>query len=308
VKEPDAFDYPDELDPERDHEHVRDEEDPYYLLLLKNALENAPVARRGIPIVNIALNFKHLRLFHEDGQGRKLSRQLGNFPSQFIPIIDLVLNEEAADIWAAGPGMEDGAAGGGMPPITPVVRTRVWNLPQFNEMRRMEISHIDRLVSIRGMVVRASSIIPEMRRAFYRCAACPGTMEVEVDRGRVEEPGVCGECGGKGTMEIVHNRSSFTDKQLVKLQEAPECVPEGETPAQIALYVYEEMVDAVVPGDRVVVTGIFRALPIRLNPRTRSIRSVFNTVVDVIHFAKSDKERLATMEGGEGSSSREYSP
>jgi DNA replication licensing factor MCM4 len=88
-----------------------------------------------------------------------------------------------------------------------------------------------------------------MRRAFNRCGACGASQEVDVERGRVEDPAGCdaGGCGVKGAMELVHNRSLFIDKQQVKLQEAPENVPEGETPSQIVLYVFEEMVDAVVP-------------------------------------------------------------
>ena len=31
-------------------------------------------------------------------------------------------------------------------------------------------------------------------------------------------------------MQIVHNRSKFSDKQIVRIQEAPEHIPEGETP------------------------------------------------------------------------------
>jgi DNA replication licensing factor MCM4 len=70
--------------------------------------------------------------------------------------------------------------------------------------------------------------------------------------------------------------------------------------------VYEEMVDAVVPGDRVVVTGVFKALGLRTNPRLSTLRTIFSTVIDVIHFAKDDKEKLATAGAERGSG--EYAP
>jgi DNA replication licensing factor MCM4 len=41
------------------------------------------------------------------------------------------------------------------------------------------------------------------------------------------------------------------------------------------------------------VTGIFRALPQRVNPRQRTVRSVFKTYLDVLHFQKTDKGRLS---------------
>lgn len=39
-------------------------------------------------------------------------------------------------------------------------------------------------------------------------------------------------------------------------------------------------------GFSVQITGIFRAVPVRLNPRTRQIRSVYRTYIDVIHFRR----------------------
>lgn len=38
------------------------------------------------------------------------------------------------------------------------------------------------------------------------------------------------------------------------------------------------------PRHRVEVTGIFRAVPKRVNPKQRVVRSVYKTYVDVIHF------------------------
>ena len=73
---------------------------------------------------------------------------------------------------------------------------------------------------------------------------------------------------------------------MIKLQEAPENIAEGETPTTVTLYAFDDLVDIGRPGDRVEVTGIFRAVPIRSNPRRRSVQSVYKTYIDVIHFRK----------------------
>ena len=57
--------------------------------------------------------------------------------------------------------------------------------------------------------------------AFFRCEICHKTKTVEVDRGRIAEPAVCPGCQTLHCMALVHNRSLFTDKQMVKLQESP---------------------------------------------------------------------------------------
>ena len=104
---------------------------------------------------------------------------------------------------------------------------------------------------------------------------------------------------------MVHNRCWFTDKQLVKLQEAPEAIPEGETPTTMSLYAFDDLVDVGKPGDRVEVTGIYRAVPARPNPKKRNVMSVYRTYVDVIHFRKTKKGQL-TAENSHANPSSEY--
>ena len=69
----------------------------------------------------------------------------------------------------------------------------------------------------------------------------------------------------------------------MRLQETPDAVPDGQTPHTVSLSVYDELVDVAKPGDRLVVTGIFRSVPVRVNPRQRTIKSLFKTFVDVVH-------------------------
>jgi DNA replication licensing factor MCM4 len=47
---------------------------------------------------------------------------------------------------------------------------------------------------------------------------------------------------------------------------------------------------------RVTVTGIYRALPLRVNPRQRTVKAVYKTHIDVIHFRKTDTSRLRGRE------------
>ena len=95
-------------------------------------------------------------------------------------------------------------------------------------------------------------------------------------------------------MQIIHNRCVFADKQVIKLQETPDNIPDGQTPHSVSLCVYDELVDVCKAGDRVEVTGIFRSNPVRVNPRQRTQRSLFKTYVDVLHVQKTDKTKLGT--------------
>ncbi|KAJ8958687.1 hypothetical protein NQ318_016414 [Aromia moschata] len=66
----------------------------------------------------------------------------------------------------------------------------------------------------------------------------------------------------------------------------------------LSFFAHNDLVDAVQPGDRVTVTGIYRAQPIQVNPRMRNIRSVYKTHIDVLHFRKIDQKRLYEEEDG----------
>lgn len=97
----------------------------------------------------------------------------------------------------------------------------------------------------------------------------------------------------------MHNRSMFADKQMVRIQETPNEVPAGETPASIVLFAYDDLVDAVRPGDRIEVTGVFRAQARRVNPKISKVKSVYRTYVDVIHFRRVSAENAVVMKDDE---------
>lgn len=65
------------------------------------------------------------------------------------------------------------------------------------------------------MVIRTSQLIPEMQEAFFQCQVCAYSARVEVDRGRIAEPAVCHHCSHTHSLALVHNRSVFSDKQMV---------------------------------------------------------------------------------------------
>lgn len=71
------------------------------------------------------------------------------------------------------------------------------------------------------MVIRTSNLMPEMREAFFKCIVCSFTTSVEIDRGRITEPTLCTNCNTNHCFTLIHNRSQFTDKQMIKLQESP---------------------------------------------------------------------------------------
>ncbi|TFK32059.1 cell division control protein 54 [Crucibulum laeve] len=221
---------------------------------------------------------------------KKLYGQLVKYPQEVVPAMDTALKDvmlEVAELDRDNEleGMEgaEGEAEIGEI-VSRIYKVRPFGLPPVN-MRDLNPTDTDKLVTIKGLVIRATPVIPDMKVAFFRCGTCSHTVQGEIDRGKITEPARCPRdvCASVGTMTLVHNRCEFADRQVIRLQETPDAVPDGQTPHTVSLSVYDELVDVSKPGDRLVVTGIFRSVPVRVNPRQRTIKSLFKTYLDVVH-------------------------
>lgn len=243
---------------------IGDDFEPYYVQQME------VMHRTGKFVLNV--DCRHL---HDFVSTRKLYRQLIDYPQDMFQILDTVVMNEYEAIY----GHYDNH---------PTITVRVYGLPNASAMRNLDPGDIERLVAIKGMIIRVSPVIPDLIQAFFRCYVCADTVEVVLNKGRIDEPNSCPSCQRLGSMQMIHNRSTYGDKQLIRMQETPDEVPEGETPYTVSLYAFGDLVDSVRPGDRVEVTGVFRAIPRRTNPRQRSIASVYKTYVDCIHMRRVD--------------------
>ncbi|CDF40985.1 DNA replication licensing factor MCM4 [Chondrus crispus] len=220
---------------------------PLYIDLLQHLAETGGV------VVNIDMS----HLYQADpGMYRKLIA----YPNDLIAVFDSVVSKRRRSD----------------------LQVRTFNLQQqhVQSMRDLNPKDISTMIAVRGMVIRASNIIPDIQRAMYRCSKCSAMKDVEIQHGRIEEPRICPSCNTRDSFALIHSRSTFADKQTVRLQESPEDIPKGDTPATFTLIMYDTLVDVVKPGDRVEVTGILRATPIRLNAKMRTVRSVYRTYID----------------------------
>ncbi|CAL5387556.1 unnamed protein product [Camellia sinensis] len=225
-----------------------------------------------------------------------LYTKMVRYPLEVLAIFDIVLMDMVSRI---NPLFENH------------IQARIFNLKTSTSMRNLNPSDIEKMICLKGMIIRSSSIIPEIREAIFRCLVCGYYSDpIVVDRGRINEPTVCGkqECLAKNSMTLVHNRCRFADKQIVRLQETPDEIPEGGTPHTVSLLTHDKLVDAGKPGDRVEVTGIYRAMTVRVGPTQRTVKSLFKTYIDCLHLRKTDKSKMQkedAMEIENGSSRNE---
>ncbi|KAK4424115.1 DNA replication licensing factor MCM4 [Sesamum alatum] len=209
-----------------------------------------------------------------------LYAKMVRYPLEVLAIFDIVLMDMVSRI---------------NPLFEKHIQARIFNLKSSTSMRNLNPSDVEKMVSLKGMIIRCSSIIPEIREAVFRCLVCGYYSDpIVVDRGRIDEPTTCGkqECLSKNSMTLVHNRCRFADKQVVRLQETPDEIPEGGTPHTVSLLMHDKLVDAGKPGDRVEVTGIYRAMSVRVGQTQRTVKSIFKTYIDCLHLKNTDKSRM----------------
>ena len=130
--------------------------------------------------------------------------------------------------------------------------------PTRTQIRDIRAEHVNTLVSVRGIVRKATPVRPKVEVAIYECLTCGGEMEV-VQRGQeLREPNRCHHCERNTQLERMDDRSRFVDAQRLRIQESPEGLRGGETPQNIDVHLETDLTGVVSPGDRVTATGILK--------------------------------------------------
>lgn len=144
------------------------------------------------------------------------------------------------------------------------------NMLQF---RDLTANTMNKLVRIPGIVISASVLSSRATKLHLQCRACRSTKIIYPsggmggvgsgsDRGL---PRVCDAPEPDGQKKdcpfdpylIIHSKSTFADQQTLKLQEAPDMVPVGELPRHMLLSTDRYLTGKVVPGSRIVASGIY---------------------------------------------------
>ncbi len=135
-------------------------------------------------------------------------------------------------------------------------------------MRDLHADSISHLIRVPGIVVAASTLSSRATQLHLMCRDCKNTKQLPVTGGfggftlpRIcDAPRVEGEERGACSMDpyvILHDKCQFVDSQKVKLQEAPDMVPVGELPRHMELSIDRALCGRVVPGSRIVATGVY---------------------------------------------------
>eukprot|EP00437_Effrenium_voratum_P008422 CAMPEP_0181426100 /NCGR_PEP_ID=MMETSP1110-20121109/15492_1 /TAXON_ID=174948 /ORGANISM="Symbiodinium sp., Strain CCMP421" /LENGTH=751 /DNA_ID=CAMNT_0023549291 /DNA_START=52 /DNA_END=2307 /DNA_ORIENTATION=+ len=258
------------------HKVDKNEEDATYMKQLRKVWEQQEDKAKGI---KFSVEGVHVHQFSPT-----LYDHLVSYPTEVVPIFD-------RELWSLSTKELDVE-----PEELGTCQVQIFNLldKDCRIMRCMNPTDIERLIMVKGIVIRCSDLTPDMNAAIFRCTTedCKNEVKIVLNHWTIEEPTKCEMCGASHSFQIIHNDCGFTDRQVLKLQETPELVPDGETPQNVAIVVFDDLVNQVRPGDRVQVTGIYRAAPVQQVRNWRMRSSVYRTYLDAIALEYSKAQRV----------------
>ncbi|XP_028112672.1 probable DNA helicase MCM8 [Camellia sinensis] len=144
------------------------------------------------------------------------------------------------------------------------INIRLHNYPEsIIALKNLKTAYIDRLVSVRGTVVKVSTVRPLVVQMSFYCSKCRADITCNFPDGKFSPPLTCGMHGCKSrTFNPVRSTARLIDFQKIRLQELlkSEHHEEGRVPRTVECELTEDLVDACIPGDVVTVTGIIRVI------------------------------------------------
>jgi len=168
---------------------------------------------------------------------------------------------------------------------------RIRGITDKISLRKVNTSHLDKMIAVAGMVVRSSELRPLLTDGAFICPN--GHMTKVLQEGLIiKRPLKCEGCEETRNLELDEKRSSFIDSQILRVQELPEELPPGQLPRFFDVDVVGDIVNTARPGDRIVLSGIVRA-ELDLTPgqaRTRVFRSKIDS--NLIEVAGKDPGQI----------------
>jgi replicative DNA helicase Mcm len=135
---------------------------------------------------------------------------------------------------------------------------RVQSLPESTDIRDIRADHRGALISVKGIVRKATDVRPKITNAAFECQRCGTLSRIPQTDGDFQEPHECQGCERQGPFRINFDQSEFIDAQKLRIQESPEGLRGGETPQSIDVNIEDDITGEVTAGDHVEVTGILK--------------------------------------------------
>ncbi|ODN83451.1 hypothetical protein L202_01589 [Cryptococcus amylolentus CBS 6039] len=216
----------------------------------------------------------------------EMAQKVQEQPGEMIPLLETALLRYARDLVRptseADRERERERVQNGQPSLAaeevPDMQVTVRSGMNLLQFRNLNANTLTTLVRLPGIVINASQLSSRATELALQCKSCRTVKHVKVSGAiggeRSALPRRCDAEPVDGQRKdcpvdpfvILHDRCRFVDQQSIKLQEAPDMVPVGELPRHMMLHAERYLTGRVVPGSRIIATGIYSTFA----PQSRS--------------------------------------
>ncbi|KAF8482146.1 MCM-domain-containing protein [Russula ochroleuca] len=241
----------------------------------------------------LQVDLRHVSLYNDE-----LAHLIQNKPADILPLFENAATKASRTILfplESGLNESPEASVHSIPKIQISVKSGL-NMLQFRELTA---DTMNKLIRIPGIVISASVLSSRATKLHLQCRACRsikviypagglGGLGGGAERGL---PRMCDAPEPEGQKKdcpmdpylIIHSKSTFSDHQTLKLQEAPDMVPVGELPRHIILSADRYNAAQVVPGSRVIATGIYSTFNSSKN-KSAGVSALRTPYLRVVHL------------------------
>ena len=146
--------------------------------------------------------------------------------------------------------------------------------------------YIGKMLTLDSLVVKRSEITPRVNMGVFKCLFCGTVLKLKIDRESVVD--VCPQCKRRALKQD-NAESRFTNLQRVAVQDPLERL-RGSTPTwHLEVWLEDDLVNSIIPGDRIDITGILRIKP-RRTSKGKEDKLIFTMFFDAVSIKAKQKE------------------
>ncbi|KAG6381381.1 MCM-domain-containing protein [Boletus reticuloceps] len=256
---------------------------------------------------HLEIDLRHLSLYNDE-----LAHAIQDRPADILPLFENAATKAARSILFPLASTSDERAEAALQSI-PRIQITIQSGLSMRRFRDLTADTMNKLVRIPGIVISSSVLSSRSTKLHLQCRACKSTKIVY-------PPGGLGGLGSGSDRGLprVCDAPDFVDQQTLKLQEAPDMVPVGELPRHILLSADRYLTGKVVPGSRIITTGIYSTFNSAKNKSAgpAALRQPYLRLVHIelsspsagggasnpfgVQFTPDEEEDFAEMARGEG--------
>ena len=239
------------------------------------------MANGGLDMFYISINFEDIEKYD-----LKISVELRSKPLTTLPLLEQATKELylASEINKTEEDVAD-------------FQIQLFSSQNAKKLRSLKSDDLGKLIKIQSIVVNASKVVIKGKLIVMQCKVCGHEKRVVQEHGftSLRMPVYCetknqrniDNCG-PDPYQIIPEKCKFMDFQILKIQETTDSIPTGEIPRTYKVCVDRYLVDKLVPGAKVNLTGIYTINEFQFLSSTGGAKTMKMPYIYVLGYENND--------------------